>query len=210
MSLSWKRIGAYLGILGGIIFVIVTFIAMLTYPGGYSFIDDSFSALGQTEIDGTPSLLNYYLFVIACTGAAVCLVPALFALRTYFTETTSFKVLSWMGTILGVGAAINLSALSIFAGNLFEEIHGTTTRIFFILIMLGILCYSVAILKKSEYENIYALIGFIVVVICVLYIAGLFGVMRDIIGSSLWQKVSVYALVLWSVFQSYKLLKVFE
>ncbi|MFW9806164.1 MAG: DUF998 domain-containing protein [Candidatus Thorarchaeota archaeon] len=210
MSPSWKRIGAYLGILGGIIFVVATFIAMLTYPGGYSFIDDSFSSLGRTEINSIPSMLNYYLFVTACTGAAVCLVPFLFVMRTYFTETTSFKVLSWLGTLLGLGAAINLSALSIFAGNLFEDIHGTTTRIFFILIMLGILCYSIAILKKSDYENVYALIGLVAVVLCLLYIIGLFGVMSDIIGSPLWQKIAVYSLVLWSVFQGYKLLKVIE
>jgi hypothetical protein len=210
LSPSWKRIGAYLGILGGIIFVVATFIAMLTYPGGYDFIGYSFSSLGQTVINSTPSMLNYYLFVTACTGAAVCLVPFLFAMRTYFTETTSFKVLSWLGTLLGLGAAINLSALSIFAGNLFADIHGNTTRLFFILIMLGILCYSIAILKKSEYENIYALIGFVVVVVCLLYIVGLFGVMSEIIASALWQKVSVYALVLWSVFQGYKLLKVFN
>jgi hypothetical protein len=210
MAQSWKRIGAYLGILGGIIFVVATFIAMLTYPGGYDFIGYSFSSLGQTVIDSTPSMLNYYLFVTACTGAAVCLVPFLFAMRTFFTETTGLKVLSWLGTLLGFGAAINLSALSIFAGNLFAEIHGNTTRLFFILIMLGILSYSIAIVKKSEYENIYALIGFIVVVFCVLYILGLFGVMSEIIGSALWQKIAVYVLVLWSVFQGYKLLKVFE
>lgn len=183
---------------------------MLTFPGGYNFIENSFSSLGQTVINSTPSMLNYYLFVTACTGAAICLVLFLFAMRTYFTETSSLKVLSWLGTLLGLGASINLSALSIFAGNLFGDIHGNTTRLFFILIMLGIFCYSIAIIKKSEYENIYALIGFIVVVICILYILGLFGVMSEIIGSALWQKIAVYLLVLWSVFQGYKLLKVFD
>jgi len=210
LSPSWKRIGAYLGILGGIIFVVVTFIAMLTYPGGYSFLEYSFSALGLTEINSIPSMLNYYLFVTACTGAAVCLVPFLFAMRTFFTDNTGQKVLSWLGTLLGLGAAPNLSALAIFAGNVFPDIHGNTTRLFFILIMLGILCYSIAILMKSEYENIYALIGFIVVVVCVLHIVGMFGVMTDLFATALWQKIAVYLLVLWSVFQGYKLLKVFN
>lgn len=210
LSPSWKRIGAYLGILGGIIFVVVTFIAMLTYPGGYSFLEYSFSALGLTVINSIPSMLNYYLFVTACTGAAVCLVPFLFAMRTFFTDNTGQKVLSWLGTLLGLGAAPNLSALAIFAGNVFPDIHGNTTRLFFILIMLGILCYSIAILMKSEYENIYALIGFIVVVVCVLHIVGMFGVMTDLFATALWQKIAVYLLVLWSVFQGYKLLKVFN
>ncbi len=179
-------------------------------PRGYSFLDNSFSALGLTVINSTPSMLNYFLFVTACTGAAVCLVPFLFAMRTLFTDTTGLKVLSWLGTLLGLGAAPNLSALAIFAGNVFPDIHGNTTRLFFILIMLGILCYSIAILMKSEYENIYALIGLIVVVVCVLHIVTMFGIASDLLGTALWQKVSVYGLVLWSVFQGYKLLKIFE
>ncbi|MBY8997426.1 MAG: hypothetical protein KGD60_06825 [Candidatus Thorarchaeota archaeon] len=210
MSPSWKRIGAYFGILGGILFIVVTFIAMLTYPGGYSFLEYSFSALGLTVINSTPSMLNYFLFVTACTGAAVCLIPFLFTMRTFFTETTGLKVLSGLGTILGLAAAPNLAALSIFAGNVFPEIHGNTTRLFFILIMLGILCYSIAIVMKNEYENIYALIGFVVVIVCTLHIVAMFGVASALFGTALWQKVSVYALVLWSAFQGYKLLKVFE
>ncbi|MFW9768433.1 MAG: hypothetical protein ACFFF9_01060 [Candidatus Thorarchaeota archaeon] len=210
MSPSWKRIGAYLGILSGIIFVVATLIAMLIYPGGYNFFLDSFSRLGHTIINSTPSMLNYFLFVTACTGAAVCLVPFLFSMRTLFTETTGLKVLSGLGTILGLCAAPNLSALAIFAGNEAPEIHGNTTRLFFILIMAGILCYSIAIVMKREYNNIYAGIGFIVVVICILHIFGMFGVMSEYFGTALWQKIAVYSLVLWSVFQGYELLKVFD
>jgi hypothetical protein len=207
---SWKRIGAYLGILTGIIFVVTTFIAMLTYPGGYNFLENSFSALGLTVISSTPSMLNYFLFVTACTGAAVCLVPFMFTIRTLFTETTGLKVLSWLGTLLGLGAAPNLSALAIFAGNVFPSIHGNTTRLFFILIMAGILCYSIAIVMNKEYKNIYAGIGFIVVIVCLLHIIAMFGILSPYFGTALWQKVSVYALVLWSVFQGFYLLKVFD
>jgi len=210
MAPSWKRISAYLGILGGVIFIVVTFIAMLTYPGGYSFLENSFSSLGLTVINSTPSMLNYFLFVTACTGAAVCLIPFLFAMRTEFTETTTLKGLSWLGTILGLAAAPNLSALSLFAGNLFPDEHGLTTRLFFILIMLGILCYSVAIVMKKDYGNIYAVIGFVVVIICVLHIMGMFGVMSEFFGTAAWQKLAVYSLVLWSAFQGYRLLKIFQ
>jgi len=210
MAPSWKRISAYLGILGGVIFIVVTFIAMLTYPGGYSFLDDYFSSLGRTEINSTPSMLNYFLFVTACTGAAVCIIPFLFAMRTEFTGTTTLKGLSWIGTILGLAAAPNLSALALFAGNLYPDEHGLTTRLFFILIMLGILFYSIAIVIKKDYGNVYAIIGFVVVIICLLHIVGMFGIMSELFSTALWQKIAVYALVLWSAFQGYRLLKVFE
>ena len=210
MAPSWKRISAYLGILGGVIFIVVTFIAMLTYPGGYSFLDDYFSSLGRTEINSTPSMLNYFLFVTACTGAAVCIIPFLFAMRTEFTGTTTLKGLSCIGTILGLAAAPNLSALALFAGNLYPDEHGLTTRLFFILIMLGILFYSIAIVIKKDYGNVYAIIGFVVVIICLLHIVGMFGIMSELFSTALWQKIAVYALVLWSAFQGYRLLKVFE
>ncbi|MHA1137913.1 MAG: hypothetical protein ACTSSE_15645 [Candidatus Thorarchaeota archaeon] len=207
---SWKRISAYLGILGGIIFIIVTFLAMLTYPGGYSFVDHPFSWLGLTVTNSTPSMLNYFLFVTACTAVAICIVPFLLAMRTVFTDTTLLKGLSLVGTILGIASAPNLSALALFAADVFPWEHGITTLSFFILITLGVLFYSVATILNSEYENLYALIGFIVVVICFLYIGAFFIPLFASFGTALWQKVSVYALILWSAFQGYYLLKIFE
>ncbi|MFW9843804.1 MAG: hypothetical protein ACFFEV_04450 [Candidatus Thorarchaeota archaeon] len=208
--MSWKRISAYLGIISGTLFVIVTFIAMAVYPGGYSFFEYPFSALGLTEVDGTPSMLSYYLFLIACTGAAICYVPLMIAMWTRFTETTVLKVVAGIGLIVGLASAPNLSALALFAGNLYPAEHGLTTLLFFILITIGILIYSIAIFLNSEYPQLYGLIGIIVVAICFLYIAALLGFMGTIFGTALWQKVSVYALVLWSAFQGYYLLKVFE
>jgi hypothetical protein len=208
--MSWKRASAYLGIVSGIIFVVVTFVAMLTYPEGYSFFEYPFSALGQTEVNGIPSMLTYYLFVTACTGAAICYVPLLVAMWTRFTETKQLIALAGIGVIFGLASAPNLSALAIFAGNVYPFEHILTTMLFFILIMLGILWYSIAIVVNTEYDNKYALVGFVVVVVCLLHILGMFGVLSMYFGTALWQKVAVYSLVLWSAFQGYYLLKVFD
>jgi hypothetical membrane protein len=189
MAMSWKRTSAYLGIIGGIIFIIVTFIAMLTYPGGYSFLDNYFSELGLTVTNGQPSMLNYLLFSVACTSAAICLIPFTFAIRTVFTETGVLKGLSWLGTILVVASAPNLSALSLFAADVYPTEHGLTTLLFFLLITLGILVYSIAILLNKNYENLYAVIGFIVVVICFLLIGAFFSPAFGMFGTALWQKI---------------------
>ena len=210
MNLSWKRLSAFLGILGGAIFIIVTFIAMLTYPGGYSFLGNYFSELGLTVTNGTPSLLNYALFVIACSSAALCLIPFLLAMQTAFTDTKLLNILSWIGTILGMAASPNLMFLSIFAADVQGALHGLTTLLFFILITLGILVYSITILLNKKYPDLYAIIGFIAVVICFLLIGAFFIPGFSFFGSALWQKVSVYSLILWSAFQGYYLLKVFE
>ena len=207
---SWKRISAFLGIIGAFAFVIITFIAMLTYPGGYSFLDDYVSELGLTVTNGQPSMLNYALFSIACTSVAICIIPFLLAMRTEFTETTTLKILSWFGTISGIAAAPNLSALALFAADIYPTEHGLTTLLFFLLITVGILIYSITIVLNANYPRLYAMIGFIVVIICFLHIGAFFSRVFAVFGSAVWQKVSVYALVLWSAFQGYYLLKIFK
>jgi hypothetical membrane protein len=182
---------------------------MLTYPGGYSFLENYFSQLGFTVIDLQPSMLNYVLFNIACSSAAVCLVPFVLAMRTVFTETGLLKGLSWVGTILVLAAAPNLSALALFA-DVYPSQHILTTMLFFLLVTLGILIYSIAILLDKNYGNLYALIGLVVVVICFLHVGAFFSPAFDMFGTAVWQKLSVYALILWSAFQGYRLLKIFQ
>ncbi|MFW9926093.1 MAG: hypothetical protein ACFFDM_04920, partial [Candidatus Thorarchaeota archaeon] len=188
MTPSWKRIGAYLGILCGTIWVVLTTIAMVTFPGGYLFFEYPISALGLTVINSTPSMLNYFLFVSACTGAAVFMVPFTLSMRTLFTETMGLKVLSGLGTVFCLIATPFLSALAIFAGNEYPSLHGWSTIYFFIFIMLGILFYSIAISLNSEYKTIYGAIGFVIVVICILHIVGMFGIASMYFATPIWQK----------------------
>jgi hypothetical protein len=59
--------------------------------------------------------------------------------------------------------------------------------------------YSIAMLLNKNYNKLYSLVGFIVAAICLVHIF--------FIGTALMQKLAVYALVLWSAFQGYALLK---
>ncbi|MFW9919774.1 MAG: hypothetical protein ACFFED_09260 [Candidatus Thorarchaeota archaeon] len=196
---DWKRIGAISGILGGILFVIFTFIDMLIYPGGYSFLDNYFSELGLTVINGTPALLNYVLFSLACTSAAICSLPFWLAIRREFNESQILKYLGWIGTIMGLLAAPFLSALALFAGDVFPLQHGLSTMIFFILYASAIIIYSIGMLVNREYNSLFSLVGFAVAAICFLHIF--------LIHTALMQKVAVYSLVLWSGFQGYYLMQ---
>lgn len=199
MELTRENIGAYFGILAGILFVIITFGIMLIYPGGYSFIDNYISELGLSVTNGVPTMINWVLFATACTSAAVLIVPFWISIRTHFQESKIAKYLSILGTILGIIAAPFLAGVGIFAADLYGFQHGWSTVIFFILITVAITIYSIAILFNKGYNNIISLIGFIVATICLLYIFAL--------GTPLMQKVAVYALVLYSVFQGFFMLK---
>ncbi|MHA2143144.1 MAG: hypothetical protein ACXADC_07240 [Candidatus Thorarchaeota archaeon] len=202
--MSWKKIGALCGILAGVVFVILSSIDMIIYPGGYNFFENYISQLGLSVINSVDTPLNWFLFAASTTLAGVFTVPFYLAIRTVFTETGPQKTLSGIGTILGLAAAPCLAGIGIFAADLFLFEHAWSTIIFFVLTSFAIATYSIAILMKSDYHNVYSLVGVIVAIICLLHIYG------PGLGTPIMQKAAVYALVLWSVFQGYELRKMVQ
>ncbi len=200
--MNWKRIGTWCGIVAGIQFIVITFTIMIFYPEGYSFLENTFSSLGLSVTKGYSTPWNWFGFATATTVAGSLMVPFWLTIRTVFTETPIQRGLSWLGTILGVAAAPCLVGIGIFAADLFGVQHGWSTILFFILMALTIGVYSVVILLNKEYENGYAMVGIITVALCLLYIF--------VIGGAAMQKVAVYAIILFSVLQGHKLLKIFE
>ena len=209
MPISWKRLGAYLGIFGGIQFIIITAIIMLIYPGGYNFFLNSFSQLGQAVTNSVPTPQNWFLFAFTCTLVGVCSIVFWLAIQTRFTGTQRLFYLSWLGTILGLLAAVFVSSLAIFAMDVSPSLHGYSTYAFFFFISSAIIVYTIAIFFNKDYDNLYALIGIIVAILAYTYLIGMIFNVPLIEGAAM-QKVAVYSLIIWSAFQGYKLLKVFK
>lgn len=203
-NLNWKRFGALCGILAGLQFVIITFVDMLIYPGGYNFFENYFSQLGLSVINSVDTPLNWFLFATTTTLGGIFTVPFYLTIRTVFTEIGPQKALSGLGTVLGLAAAPCLAGIGIFAADLFLFEHAWSTIIFFVLTAIAIVTYSIAILLKNEYHNAYALIGIIVAIICLLHIYG------PGFGTAIMQKTTVYALVSWSAFQGYELRRIIQ
>ncbi|MFW9802550.1 MAG: hypothetical protein ACFFFC_07860 [Candidatus Thorarchaeota archaeon] len=202
--MNWRKIGAICGILAGLQFVVLSFADMLIYPGGYNFFENYFSQLGLSVINSVDTPLNWFLFATATTLGGIFTVPFYLSIRTVFTETGVQKALSGLGTALGVLAAPCLAGIGIFAADLFLFEHAWSTIIFFVLTAIAIATYSIAILLKSDYHNLYSLIGIIVAIICLLHIYG------PGFGTAIMQKAAVYALVSWSAFQGYELGKMVQ
>jgi hypothetical protein len=209
MNFDWKKLGAYCGIFGGIVFIIITAVIMVIYPGGYNFVLNTFSSLGLSVTNSVPTPHHWFLFAFACTFVAVCSILFFFTIRTLFTEPKYLFYLAWVGTILGILAAFFLSGLAIFAGDVFPSEHGRATLAFFLLISIAIVIYTIGIFLNKDYENLYGLIGIIIAILSFTYFIGMF-ISEPTIGSAAMQKVAVYGLILWSVFQGYKLFKIFK
>jgi len=203
MSEFLKKLGAWGGIFAGIQFIIITFGIMIFYPEGYDFLLNTFSSLGYTVTKGYATPINHAMFSITCSVVAGCAALFWLSMRTVFNETTPQKIVSSIGTILGLAGTPLVAALAIYAADVYPMEHGYTTVFFFILFALAITTYSFAILLNKDYENIYAVIGFVVGIICALYVFGPLA----LFPSAAFQKVSVYGIIVYSAFQGYRLLQ---
>ena len=200
---SWKRVACLFTVLGTLQMIILTFIAMILYPDGYSFADHYFSHLGLTRTpNGSDNTVCMILFIIALVGAAIGLIPFWVVMTTIFSELKGIKYLSYFGSLLGLLSSPFLIGVAIFPGDTQGMLHSLSARNFFLLFAIAILVYSVAILFNKDYQNIYAIVGIIFSIIIVLFIFRFFSAIGPIM-----QKAIIYCFCLWGAFQIPKIWK---
>ncbi|MBA7705710.1 hypothetical protein ES703_114546 [subsurface metagenome] len=200
---SWKRLACLIAVIGTLQMIILTLIAMILYPDGYSFAEHYFSHLGLTRTpDGKPNSISQILFVIALVGAAISLIPFWVVMTTIFTDFEGVKYLSYFGSILGLISSPFLIGVAIFPGDTHGALHSISARNFFLLFAIAILVYSIAIFFNKDYQNIYAIAGIIFSVIIVLFIFRFFSAINPIM-----QKTIIYCFCLWGAFQITKIWK---
>ncbi len=165
---DWKQKAYLFEILGCVVYVILIFLAMLFYAGGtyfdpdtpgYSFWSNWLSDLGMTKsYSGKDNTVSMILFSIALTFWAASFFPFFLALRSLFTEDKVEKILSTIGTILGVIAAICLIGIAFTPADILGGPHIIFVYIGYIaLLNLGII-YSIALFKSEILPKKYAII----------------------------------------------------
>lgn len=200
-----KYLGCFLGIIGCLQFIIITIIAMLFYPGGYSFWDNFFSHLGFTKSanNGQPNTISFMLFITTMTITAIFSIPFWLSIRTIFTETKKLRYTSWIGTIIGLTSCPFVILIALTPGDIMRAQHILVTMLFFLLFALAIIVYSIAILFNKEYENLYAYVGFAMAILLLLY-------MSIFLLNAAVQKITVYVLFSWIIIQGVKSWQIFE
>lgn len=200
---SWKRMGCLIAVVGTLQMIVLTFIAMIIYPDGYSFTEHYFSHLGLTRTpDGNPNSFSQALFIIALVVAAIALIPFWIVMTTIFSDLEGIKYFIYFGSILGLLSSPFLIGVAIFPGDTHGALHSMSARNFFLLFAIAILVYSIAIFFNKDYQNIYAIVGIIFSIIIVLFIFRFFSAINPIM-----QKTIIYGFCLWGVFQITKIWK---
>jgi len=200
---SWRRKACFLAELGGIGFIIITLIAMIFYPGGYSFFGNYFSDLGTFYVDGIPNPVSRVLFIIACTWAGLSLILFWIPLITLFKQDKKTKIISSIGSVLGLISSPFLILLSVYGYDLFPSEHFYTTMLYFLFFALAILVYTLAILINKEYPHrkLSGIVSSVFSIILIFYVFSFFRVYSFGVFGALVQKLIVYGLILWTAFQ---------
>ncbi|HEY0088466.1 MAG TPA: DUF998 domain-containing protein [Candidatus Lokiarchaeia archaeon] len=201
---SWKKLSCLTIVLGGLFFIIITIIAMLFYPGGYSFFYNYFSDLGASKSvkNHEPHPVSSLLFLIACVVVGVSLIPFWIVVTTLFNDKSITKYLSYIGSIFGFISSPSLIAIGIFPTDTASLEHLISSRFFFLSFAAAITIYSIAILLNDDYQKMYAFVGFIFSIFIVLFIFRVFAIINPLA-----QKIIVYGFVAWAFLQITKIWK---
>lgn len=197
-------------LLGCILFLILTTVAMLLYPGGtrndpttscYRFFANFFSDLGITVAhDGSPNTPCAALFFTALVLGGLAVILFFVAMARFFTQPRSAGVLSRIGSSVGVVSGLAYVGIAFTPGNLFLDAHILFVQVAFLCFFLAVLSYLPAILITESYPNRYAavLAGFALVLVVYLWLL-FFGPAPDtpsgLTIQATGQKIVVYAMI---------------
>lgn len=202
---------------GCVLFVVLTALAMLVYPGGtitdpttrgYSFFTNFFSDLGRTETrGGHPNLLAAALFFIALTGAGTALIAFFLAFAGFFTRTRFDRVLAWLGTFAGVIAGVCFIGVAFTPANLASALHNQFVFAAFEAFTAATIVYFILLLRAPDYPKRYAAVFGVFAILLVLYLGLLFAgpssrTPEGLLIQATGQKIIVYASIISVLIQS--------
>ncbi|MBV9973004.1 MAG: hypothetical protein JO135_06685 [Candidatus Eremiobacteraeota bacterium] len=201
----------------GVVFLILTVLAMLLYPGGrvgdphsvgYAFFSNFFSDLGQTRTYGghanVPSLI---LFCIALVGAAVAIALFFASFAGLFQRGTTARTAANIGSILGILAAICFVGVAATPWNLYLRAHNDFVQWAFRLYLLAVIAATAATLLTPRFPRNFAVVFGLFALLLAAYIALLTfgptaGTAQGALVQATAQKIIVYASIITIIIQA--------
>lgn len=156
------------------LFVVLTVVAMFTYPGGtftdgttagYNFFYNFFSDLGRVAApNGQLNTVSMILFSTALTLAGVGLVLFFIAFRNFFITEGKGNGLSLIGSVVGVASGLCFVGIALAPYDLFFDVHYQLVFWAFRTFLVAVGIYAYVIFRQNEYPRKY---GWIFVVFTV-------------------------------------------
>jgi len=156
------RLACIVTVFGVVQFIFLTFLAALFYPGGFDFFGYYFSDLGAAVAkNGEPNSISSVLFPATLILVALALVPFWLVIYSLFKESRVEKVLSILGSALGLISSPFIIGVALFPIDTQLETHILLTLTFFSLFVLATLLYSIAIILNRNYPNYFGIVGLV-------------------------------------------------
>lgn len=207
----WRHFGIVAVICG--VFVALTTVAMLLYPGGtfpivkthgYLFFINYFSDLGQTRTQsGAANYPSMALFILAVLGIGIALATFFRAFSTYFkTHTTSPSALrlNRIATFFGIASAVCFIGVAAIPENLYAAGHYTFVQGAFNSLLVATVLTIAALFKAPSVSRWLLVVNIAFVVVLFGYVLLLiFGpTPKTLLGdeiTAVCQKIIVYLAV---------------
>jgi hypothetical protein len=164
-------------LIGGILFIILTFFGMLFYPGGhqgdsntigYSFFNNYFSDLGRTvSYSGEQNIVSCILFILAMLTAAVSVFLYFHTIKSYFKQTKKLQLLMNVAYSCAIITAINFCLIAAVPTNIHLLLHRIFVLIAFTATFISTIIYMIMIILNPAYPNTsaYILLGYNIILV---------------------------------------------
>jgi len=169
----------YTPIVGCSLFIILTSIAMLFYPGGtkvdsstrgYNLFMNFFSDLGRTvSHSGSDNTISFVLFVIALTLSGFSFLVFFNFLPNFLPQTSLSEFYGNKIRISGIIAGLAIIAIAFTPANLIQLFHDLMVLIAFTSILLTSIGLMWIIFNSKEFHLIYTIIFLILMVLILIY-----------------------------------------
>ena len=147
-----NRLACIITIFGVLQFLLLTFIATFMYPGGYDYFGYYFSDLGAVVArNGELNTISKTLFSVTLIIIALTLIPFWLLIRSLFTKSRREKILSKIGSTLGLISSPFIIGVALFPMDTYLELHLLVSLLFVLLFVLAALLYSIAIKFNQNY-----------------------------------------------------------
>jgi len=199
-----KRLFCLTTFVGIILFMILLFIAIFTYPVPYSFWGHYLSVLGKTRTDFglLANPISSILFFVALIILGTLFIPFWVILQSSFNKKDN-RDLSFWGTVFGVISSLSLIGVAIYPSDIDKNMHNFFATGFFLSLAAAILLYSIVMLNYKYNSKYYAYIGFLVLILTFFHIF-------SSISRPFFQKLSVFGFIAWIVIQTIKIWKLID
>ena len=209
MKTNFSRKNIFMLIMMGCgLFVVLTVIAMLTYPGGtysdfntrgYSFFQNFFSELGLVRTHtGEPKTVSLVLFIIAMILSGSGMIAFFTVFPLFFQSTTINRSLSLFGSGLGILSGVCFIGVALAPADVNLSLHTDFVIWAFRLFPAAVLCYVIVLFREKTYPRVYAweLVVFLLLLIGYLVLLEYgpkIGTYGGMVVQAVGQKIIVYA-----------------